>query len=260
ALLAGGLGLAGACSGNEKKGAVGGTGGTGSPEQTGSMCRSPSDCYPMVNPTMLRGAVECLAVSGGYCTHQCGSDSDCCAAPNECKTNLRQVCSPFTSMAGQRCFLSCEPGDLRPADGGIGPVDEQEFCQREASPYFICRSTGGGSANRKVCLPGVCGNTGTACVAIADCTAGLDCLLGFNGGYCGKADCVSNADCAMDARCVRHTDGRNYCFKTCITPTDCTFCRLSSVAASCVATVTFADPTTTGSVCVPPPPPPPPPP
>lgn len=41
---------------------------------------------------------------------------------------------------------SCEAAD-------IGDHDESTFCQEEAHPAFGCRSTGGGSANRKVCVP-----------------------------------------------------------------------------------------------------------
>jgi hypothetical protein len=39
------------------------------------------------------------------------------------------------------CFLSCEDvGD-----------DDNGYCHEHASAAFNCRSTGGGSANRKVC-------------------------------------------------------------------------------------------------------------
>jgi hypothetical protein len=145
---------------------VGGSGGgipdARSPEQTGQSCEVAADCFPDVDHSLLSGPVECLdRVEDGYCTHQCDTDEDCCAAEGECDTDLKQVCAPFESTGLRLCFLSCEGEDLRPgvdagtlADGAPLEVDANEFCQREAHPAFVCRSTGGGQANRKVCVPG----------------------------------------------------------------------------------------------------------
>jgi hypothetical protein len=134
----------------------------------------------------LSGPAECLdKASGGYCTHECAADTDCCAIAGECRTTLKQVCAPFESTGKKYCFLSCEDADLRPpADAGAdasSPVDPNEYCRREALESFACRSTGGGNQNRKVCWPG--GGTpsdaandtsGSGGVAGAGGTAGLD--------------------------------------------------------------------------------------
>ena len=68
-----------------------GGGGGGSGENAGSSCAAPTDCYPNVDGGALNGAVQCLTrVPGGYCTHLCQSDADCCAVPGECVGNFRQ--------------------------------------------------------------------------------------------------------------------------------------------------------------------------
>ena len=88
-------------------------------------------------------------VPGGYCTHICSVDTDCCAVPGECRTSYPQVCSPFESAPDKYCFLSCEDRDL--ADAGV--VDADTFCATYAWVGFKCRSSGGGTQNRKVCTP-----------------------------------------------------------------------------------------------------------
>ena len=125
-------------------GCSGGSGG----EHTGQSCQVAADCYPGVNQSSL-GQVTCLAnVAGGYCTHTCQTDSDCCAVAGECRTGLPQLCAPFESTGANYCFLSCEATVF---DAGI--ADTTAYCQQYASSSFTCRSTGGGSANRKVCMP-----------------------------------------------------------------------------------------------------------
>jgi hypothetical protein len=117
------------------------------PELVGQPCESPADCYPDVDHSTLLGEVECLdKVEGGYCTHLCEVDDDCCAVEGECVSGFPQVCAPFENQPDKRCFLSCEDSDL----GDLGP---DEYCQTYAHPSFGCRSTGGGSENRKVCVP-----------------------------------------------------------------------------------------------------------
>ncbi|HTM46133.1 MAG TPA: hypothetical protein VL137_14335, partial [Polyangiaceae bacterium] len=132
-----------------------------------------------------------------------------------------------------------------------GAADDQAFCQRFAGPDFICRSSGGGSMNRKVCVPGTCG-VGADCATNVDCT-NLECISAFNGGYCSRKDCVRNADCPADSSCVSAADGHNYCYKNCATTSDCSFCRHDGSSASCSSNVTFADADAgiSGSVCVP---------
>lgn len=126
----------------------------GPAEQTGSSCTSAAQCYPAVpDAGALRGTVLCLdRVTGGYCTHTCGSDGDCCAATGECRTGFKQVCAPFESTGQQMCFLSCEDSDIRAALGGA-TMDATAYCQQYGNRALGCRSTGGGSKNRKVCLP-----------------------------------------------------------------------------------------------------------
>jgi hypothetical protein len=127
--------------------------------QTGASCSVPTQCYPGLDAATLRGTADCLTnVPGGYCTHQCSVDSDCCAVPGECRTALVEVCSPFESLPGQMCFLSCEDADLARAENqGVWPVSSDAspsaYCRYFASPNFGCRASGGGSANRKICLP-----------------------------------------------------------------------------------------------------------
>jgi len=96
------------------------------------------------------GTASCLdKVPGGYCTHSCTADSDCCAVPGECPTGLAEVCGPFESTNQMVCFVSCEDADLTNA----GYTDSTAYCAHFANSAFICRSTGGGAKNRKVCVP-----------------------------------------------------------------------------------------------------------
>lgn len=119
-------------------------------EEAGTSCASADQCYPMVEGDLTGGEAVCMdRVPGGYCTHFCSSDADCCAVEGECRTNLSQVCAPFESTGMMFCFLSCETADVEAA--GVG--DESEYCHRFAHSSFSCRSTGGGSENRKVCVP-----------------------------------------------------------------------------------------------------------
>jgi hypothetical protein len=98
----------------------------------------------------LMGDAVCLdKVTGGYCTHFCTQDSDCCAAKGECVGNHAEVCGPFESTGMMYCFLSCEDADLK----NTTITDANVYCQTFASSAFTCRSTGGGALNRKVCTP-----------------------------------------------------------------------------------------------------------
>lgn len=88
-------------------------------------------------------------VTNGYCTHLCTQDSDCCAVSGECKTGHPQVCGPFESTGKKYCFLSCEEDIIADAKS----TDASAYCASYANAAFGCRSTGGGSQNRKVCMP-----------------------------------------------------------------------------------------------------------
>jgi hypothetical protein len=140
-------------------------------EPAGQACAHASECYAGIDggadSGQLRGEVACLdKIPNGYCTHECEADTDCCAVPGECLTNVKQVCSPFTNVSTPKyCFLSCEDEDIDRAiaahadagyyDGGLidGGSREDEFCRSFASIHATCRSSGGGNENRKVCIP-----------------------------------------------------------------------------------------------------------
>lgn len=124
--------------------------GNGTPTNTGQACTTANQCYPGVTAGDLVGDPVCLdKVTGGYCTHLCTQDADCCAAAGECNGNHAEVCGPFESTGNMYCFLSCEAADM----AGTGITDADVYCHTYASAAFGCRSTGGGSKNRKVCTP-----------------------------------------------------------------------------------------------------------
>lgn len=147
-------------------------------EAAGQACTSPAQCYLDLDSVDGGDAGGQLAVSGtihcetkvpnGYCTHECTADTECCSVEGECRTSVKQVCSPFTNTENPKyCFLSCEDEDIRRAvaanadaggwDGGSpdgGPAfDPNAYCYHYASIYAKCRSSGGGKQNRKVCIP-----------------------------------------------------------------------------------------------------------
>src|SRR5262245_5388109 len=121
-------------------------------EQAGTSCMMASQCYPDVqNQSGIHGSVTCLTqYSGGYCTHTCSADMDCCAVLGECRTGFKQVCSPFENQPTMYCFLSCEAADIA-ASPNAGVTDPNEYCRRFAGSSLTCRSTGGGGANRHFC-------------------------------------------------------------------------------------------------------------
>jgi hypothetical protein len=120
------------------------------PTNTGQSCASADQCYSGVKAGELLGDAVCLdKVTGGYCTHYCTQDSDCCAAAGECAGAHAEVCSPFESTDDMYCFLSCEDADLEKTT----LTDADRYCHTYAGAAFGCRSTGGGSQNRKVCMP-----------------------------------------------------------------------------------------------------------
>lgn len=92
-------------------------------------CATADECAEAI-PEDAEGA--CLDKSeSGFCTWTCSVDTDC-TVPDD------WVCASFESEPGLYCFPSCE-----------GVEDDAEACP----PGLTCRSTGGGSDNRKVCFP-----------------------------------------------------------------------------------------------------------
>jgi hypothetical protein len=121
------------------------------PSQTGQSCTAAAQCYPgLQEGGALHGTVTCLTqISGGYCTHTCAEDTDCCAIDGECTASRPQLCAPFESTAQKYCFLSCEDSVVKAA----GAADANTYCTTYGSTTFTCRSTGGGAQNRKFCSP-----------------------------------------------------------------------------------------------------------
>ena len=97
-------------------------------------CEAPSDCDVPEDADAV-----CLDKSGeGFCSIECEADDECDYAEEGDGAGFDFVCASFESEDGLFCFPACdedaEDGDDCPA--GMG-----------------CRSTGGGSDNRKICFP-----------------------------------------------------------------------------------------------------------
>jgi hypothetical protein len=123
----------------------------GGAQKTGMSCTQATDCYPGVDAGTIAGQVRCLGLQGGYCSHTCTTDTDCCKAPGECATGIKEVCAPLESNPQTYCFVSCAAADIAPTpDGGADP---NAYCRSVAGSTFTCRSTGGGSNNKKFCAP-----------------------------------------------------------------------------------------------------------
>jgi hypothetical protein len=102
-------------------------------------CEEPADCA-------VPDGVEAACLGGGdagFCTATCAVDADCAAIDGTgSRQDLAWVCAPFESEAGLHCFPSCEEA---PED----ETDPDAACPDGTT----CRSTGGGSDNRKICFP-----------------------------------------------------------------------------------------------------------
>jgi len=215
------------------------------PGATGSVCKVADDCYPDVTDGDLEGEAICLEkVTDGYCTHACDVDTDCCAADGECPDGQAQVCSPFESAAGKMCLLSCEDGDVA---GDPDAKDADEYCTRNGGAGFSCRSSGGGSENRKVCMPIDCsGVLGSACENTDDCSGGLSCDETLAAGYCSQRACEKNEDCPGNGLCAKNgSDSR--CVRPCDDDGDCGACREGATGTSCNQAIELIDGSTAGA-------------
>lgn len=129
-------------------------------DPAGQACTTAAQCYAGVDAGGIIGAVTCITkVTNGYCTHVCTQDTECCATPGECLSGVKEVCSPLENQGAQYCFLSCEDADIQRAiaanaDAGVDAgAGGDAYCQTFAGSSTSCRSSGGGTKNRKVCLP-----------------------------------------------------------------------------------------------------------
>ena len=94
---------------------------------------------------------------------------------------------------------------------------------------------------------------GAQCTMTSDCNTDLhEICLPFKGGYCGLEGCAHDADCPTDSACIAHTDGQNYCFRTCTDKSQCNANRDPINEANCSSTATFVDGTNGRKACVPP--------
>jgi hypothetical protein len=105
---------------------------------------------------------------------------------------------------------------------------------------------------------------GAECTETADCPevqiagdAGiqqLECLPDFKGGYCGLVNCVDSLGCPDGSLCVAHTDGENYCFRTCADKAECNLRRGAGNESNCSSSFDLADPAEpkTLKACIPP--------
>ena len=98
---------------------------------------------------------------------------------------------------------------------------------------------------------------GAECTVMDDCYQAdgeipQDCLRQFAGGYCGVVGCASNDDCPEASACVAHTDGQNYCFRTCLDKSECNVNRSVDNESNCSANIVFTDGAMGFKACVPP--------
>ncbi|HEY5927206.1 MAG TPA: hypothetical protein VIV11_36215 [Kofleriaceae bacterium] len=95
---------------------------------------------------------------------------------------------------------------------------------------------------------------GAQCTDSEQCNVddGQSCLLGFKGGYCGRMGCTADLDCPALSACIAHTDGVNYCFRTCVDKPECNVNRDVDNESNCSSSATFVDPQNGRKACVPP--------
>lgn len=94
---------------------------------------------------------------------------------------------------------------------------------------------------------------GAQCTGNDQCDADTNQVcLSFKGGYCGKMGCSRDTDCPTDSACIMHTDGANYCFRTCVDKANCNANRDVENESNCSSSVTFVDGTMGRKACVPP--------
>jgi len=95
-------------------------------------CEEPADCDSPEgrDPVCLEKSDE------GFCSWECDADTDCEEASDDL---FEYVCASFESELQLYCFPAC--------------AEEAEDAEDECPAGMNCRSTGGGSNNRKICFP-----------------------------------------------------------------------------------------------------------
>lgn len=92
---------------------------------------------------------------------------------------------------------------------------------------------------------------GAECGGESDCLEDQACLQQFKGGYCGIEGCQLDDDCPEGSACVAHSDGANYCFRSCTDKSECNLNRSPDNESNCSANIDFTD-MGSGKACVPP--------
>lgn len=105
-------------------------------------------------------------------------------------------------------------------------------------------SDGGTEADRQ--------GIGAACTTSTDCSAKEQTCLSFKGGYCGVVNCADDSACPSGSLCVKHDDGKNYCFRVCVEKIDCNANRPAESESNCSSKATLLSGTKVSKVCVPP--------
>jgi len=123
-----------------------------------------------------------------------------------------------------------------------------------SATLFACGGNDNGNSADNFGVGAECSADGDCLQPLADAGPAQHCLLQFKGGYCGIENCQVNADCPNQSACVMHTDGHNYCFRTCLDKTECNVNRSPDNESNCSANIDFTDGTKTqnGKACVPP--------
>ena len=176
-------------------------------------CSINADC---VNADIDPSVVCLTAISGGYCTIGCSSNSQC---------GSTAFCELEPAPGQLYCGLSCNgDGDCgRPLDLGCDLGLTEPVC----TDLDLIAPNVDGPIDDPV-TPGD-GLTGDACRLDANCRIGTlsdnRCFTrdqGWPGGYCAAFGCFSDLDCGVEGFCARGTgpDAIGLCVKTCTATCD----------------------------------------
>jgi len=97
-------------------------------------CEQPEHCEDVVPEGATAECVE--KTDGGFCSWSCDTDPDC---DGDLDDEWTFVCAPFESTPGMYCFPAC--------------AEDEDEDTADCPDGYGCRSSGGGSDNRKICFP-----------------------------------------------------------------------------------------------------------